>query len=53
MDKLEVGGLAEGMLDARIKVGQGLEDVFSGQIIGDRLRHKSMIPGSQAAVIKI
>ena len=34
-DKLEVSGLAEGMLDARIKVGQGLEDVFSGQTFGD------------------
>ena len=39
MHQLVARGLAEGMLDSSIKVGQGLQDVLSRQTFGNRLWH--------------
>lgn len=52
VDQFVAGGLAERVFDPRIKVGQGLEYVLTGQTSWHRLRHGRMILAAGAEVSK-
>lgn len=43
VDDFVAGWLSEWMLNSRVQIGDGLEDVIVGQTFGNRLGHGNMI----------
>jgi hypothetical protein len=53
VDQFVVGGPTEWVVGPRVKVGQGLEHVVTGQAYLDRLGHGRMIAGPRGTVTNL